>query len=215
MKRVYIYCEGQTEETFVNKILGPYFYNIDICVIPIICTTGRHKNKKYKGGVSNYDKIKSELTILSRQHKNEHITTMFDYYGMPDNTPGIDDNTQDIYIRINNIEKTIEQDIGLTNCHFNLMLHEFEGILFSNPKSFSLITNDENVDKIICMRNEAETPEHINNSPETAPSKRLMSIIPNYVKIKNGAILAEDMGIDTIINECKHFAEWIEAIKRF
>lgn len=25
MKNVYIYCEGQTEEAFVNEILSPYF----------------------------------------------------------------------------------------------------------------------------------------------------------------------------------------------
>jgi len=139
---------------------------------------------------------------------------MFDYYAMPSNTPNIDDNTPDIYQRITNIEKAIELDIGMNNCFFNLMLHEFEGILFSNPNSFFLITNEDNVRKVIKMRESAETPEHINNSPETAPSKRLESIIPNYAKMKNGAILAKDMGIDVIMQECKHFAEWIEKIKK-
>lgn len=213
MKNVYIYCEGQTEETFINEILSPYFVNVDICVIPIVCTTSRHKNKKFRGGVSNYDKIKSELTLLCKQHHNEHLTTMFDYYAMPTNTPNIDDNTPDIYQRISNIEKAIDTDLGMNNCFFNLMLHEFEGILFSNPNSFSLITDEDNVKKVTEMRESAETPEHINNSPETAPSKRLESIIPNYAKVKNGAILAKDMGIDVIMRECKHFAEWIEKIK--
>jgi len=213
MKNVYIYCEGQTEEAFINDILSPYFANIDIYVKPIVCTTSKHRNKKFKGGVSNYDKIKNELILLCKQHHSEYITTMFDYYAMPSDTPNIDDNTLDIYQRISNIEKAIDADIGMNNCCFNLMVHEFEGILFSNPSSFSLITNEDNVRKIAEMRKCAETPEHINNSPETAPSKRLESIIPNYAKVKNGAILAKDIGIDVIMQECKHFAKWIEKIK--
>lgn len=30
MKNVYIYCEGLTEESFVNEILYPYFFNVNI-----------------------------------------------------------------------------------------------------------------------------------------------------------------------------------------
>ena len=34
MKNVYIYCEGQTEESFVNTVLYPYFSKMDIYVTP-------------------------------------------------------------------------------------------------------------------------------------------------------------------------------------
>lgn len=66
MKNVYIYCEGPTEESFINKILYPYFLNIGIAIYPIICTTKRTAGKKYKGGVSDYGKIKKELTMLCK-----------------------------------------------------------------------------------------------------------------------------------------------------
>ncbi|MHD0317417.1 DUF4276 family protein [Fusobacterium sp. THCT1E2] len=69
------------------------------------------------------------------------------------------------------------------------------------------------VSKIQHMRDDAISPEHINNSPETAPSKRLESLIPNYAKIKNGTLLSKKMGIDIILKECKHFSAWIEKIK--
>ena len=36
MKNVYIYCEGPTEESFINEILYPYFFNNEIVVYPII-----------------------------------------------------------------------------------------------------------------------------------------------------------------------------------
>ena len=90
MKMVYIYCEGQTEESFINNVLYPYFFNIGIVVVPIICATKRTATKKYKGGVQEYGKIKSELTKLCRSHKHAYVTTMFDYYDMPTDNPGID-----------------------------------------------------------------------------------------------------------------------------
>lgn len=63
------------------------------------------------------------------------------------------------------------------------------------------------------MRDEAISPEHINNSPETAPSKRLEALIPNYAKVKNGALISKNIGIDILLKECKHFAKWVEKMK--
>jgi hypothetical protein len=213
MKNVYIYCEGPTEESFINEILAPYFANLMILVIPIVCTTKRTASVKHRGGVIDYNKIKKELTNLCKSHKNEFVTTMFDYYAMPSNTPNIDCAEVDIYKRMDLIEDAINRDIGQPNCFFNFMLHEFEGVLFSSPESFLEITDNDTVAKIQRMRDEAISPEHINNSPETAPSKRLESLIPNYAKVKNGTLLSKKMGIDAILNECKHFSDWIEKIK--
>jgi hypothetical protein len=139
---------------------------------------------------------------------------MFDYYAMPSNTPNINCTEVDIYKRMDIIEEAINQDIGQPNCFFNFMLHEFEGILFSSPESFLEITDDHTVAEIQRMRDEAVSPEHINNSPETAPSKRLEFLIPNYAKVKNGTLLSKKMGINTILKECSHFSNWIERIKK-
>lgn len=212
MKNVYIYCEGQTEETFINNVLGPYFANMEIWVYPIVCTTKRTASQKYRGGVSDYQKIKKELYFICRQHHREIVTTMFDYYAMPDNTPMIDCDDSDIYSRIEKIEAAINEDIGLTNCYFNFSLHEFEGLLFSNPSSFGLIADNVVVQKIQEIKESATTPEHINNSPETAPSKRLEALMPGYAKVKNGSILSQDMGIDVIMANCPHFSAWINKI---
>lgn len=48
MKNIYIYCEGQTEETFVNEILTPYLSNIMIFTTPIICTKKSLMNKRLR-----------------------------------------------------------------------------------------------------------------------------------------------------------------------
>lgn len=215
MKNVYIYCEGQTEESFINEILYPYFLNINIYITPIICTTKRTLKKKYKGGVTDYKMIKDELTILCKQHKNEVVTTMFDYYGMPNNAPYANYENPDLFERVELIEQKITQDIGQANCFFGLMIHEFEGLLFSNPHAFKSITNETTVEKVQRIRDSFETPEYINNSTKTAPSKRLQRLIPRYAKVRNGTILSKEIGIDRMLAECKHFANWIEKIKRF
>ena len=93
-------------------------------------------------------------------------------------------------------------------------LHEFEALLFSNPKImeeyFSL---DQNVpeNSFLNIRNEFETPEHINNSRFTAPSKRIKGIIQSYDKKKtlDGASIAEKIGLPTIRSHCPHFNDWI------
>lgn len=213
MKMIYIYCEGQTEESFINNVLAPYLSNIEIYAMPIICTTSRKGGKKFKGGVSDYSKIKNELSIICKQHKNEMVTTMFDYYAMPSNTPGIDNAEVDLYKRISEIEETIVRDISCGNLFFHFNVHEFEGLLYAEPNAFSEIADETVVAAIARDRDEANNPEYINNSFETAPSKRLERLMPDYAKVKNGTIVSQNIGIDKIMAECPHFSAWVEKIK--
>ena len=53
MKRVNIFVEGQTEETFVREILYEHFQRLTIYLSPILIRT----SKTGKGGVSTYGKI--------------------------------------------------------------------------------------------------------------------------------------------------------------
>ena len=69
---------------------------------------------------------------------------------------------------------------------------------------------DENTEK----RDAFPTPEHINNSIETAPSKRILHLIPNYSKTRQGVLIAKNIGIDRMFSECKHFAAWVEKIRK-
>ena len=56
-------------------------------------------------------------------------------------------------------------------------------------------------------------PEGINDSPETAPSKRMQRLIQGCNKITYGISLIEYTGIDVILSKCPHFREWIETLK--
>ena len=59
MKRVYIICEGQSEEAFVKHILSQHFENLQIYLTPIIIPTSR----KQKGGGLKYHRIKKKFLI--------------------------------------------------------------------------------------------------------------------------------------------------------
>ncbi len=56
MKRVYILCEGQSEEAFIKQVLAPHFININsqYCFIPIVTKT----STGHKGGGLKYHRIK-------------------------------------------------------------------------------------------------------------------------------------------------------------
>ena len=66
--RLYVLCEGQTEDRFVKEILRPYLQNLNIFATPIICETKRMASKKYKGGVSKYGKSLKGCCFLMLRH---------------------------------------------------------------------------------------------------------------------------------------------------
>jgi len=195
----------------VNIILNPYLQSVDVLAIPIICATKRTPTKKHKGGVSSFGKIKKELLRLCGEHPNEMVTTMFDLYALPHDTPGLDNKLNDIYKKAEHIEKAITDDIGnkFGNMVFSLVLHEFEGLLFSDVSTFENIAENEAVAILHGIRDAVPTPEHINESPETAPSRHIKKAIPNYSKVADGIELAGEIGIDKISGECCHFAKWL------
>ena len=166
MKNIYVYCEGSTEESFVNNILNPYLAPSEIFVYPIVCRTSQKRGIKYTGGVSRYGKIRFELSQLCKEHHNEIVTTMLDYYGLPQDTPGYHTEEGDLYQKIEKIETAVCQDIGLPNLHFNLTVHEFEGLLFSQPSAFISIVDAATVEEINKKIVEAKMKEMVNLDDE-------------------------------------------------
>jgi len=209
--RLYILCEGQTEDRFVKEILAPHLLPLNIFATPIICETKRTAGKKYKGGVSKYGKIKAELEILSKGDPTAFVTTMLDYYKLPSDTPG-KGTTGDIYKIASEIESAVDANLGgPRNLLVNLIIHEFEGLLFSDVSAFKgeAKADDKTLLELARIKSGFPTPEHINDSETTAPSKRIMKLLPEYSKTLNGIPIAKRIGIDKISTECRHFEKWI------
>lgn len=63
------------------------------------------------------------------------------------------------------------------------------------------------------IRRAFPSPEHINDGPKTAPSKRILQCCPAYEKPFHGSLIAIDIGIDRIRKECRHFDAWVRRLE--
>jgi len=58
-----------------------------------------------------------------------------------------------------------------------------------------------------------DSPEEINQGIETAPSKRIKAILPEYDKKIAGSLIALEVGLKKLCDENQEFKEWIEIEK--
>ena len=89
--------------------------------------------------------------------------------------------------------------------------------MFANPENLALeyFDNDKAIQTLQGVLNEHKgNPELINENPASAPSKRIIEVIPEYDKVNVGAAIAGINGIDFLKNSCKHFKSWVEALER-
>ena len=200
MVRVGISVEGQTEEIFIKKVLAPYLANKNIFITPI-CMNGD----------VNLDRVRSELKKIANNF--DFLTTFYDFYGFK----RIEEKETKISLE-EKISLSVNEDIRKRLIPF-VQMYEFEGILFSCPKSFSLVMRQNNIELWAqeVLKDFGGDPEKINNSPQTAPSKRILAVVSKYRKTTHGPMIANEIGIEKIRELCSGFDGWItklEALKK-
>jgi len=218
MKFIHILVEGFTEETFVRGVLNPYFSQKSIRLTPIVVSTKRIKSgRKFKGGVSNYRKIKKDVMRLLHDSSVIAVTTMFDFYGIPDDFPGKTSMSNDEGKKnVKYLERSFSQDINNSKFIPFLTLHEFETFVFTSPEEFDKVFPGCKISsKIEDIKRVFRTPEDIDEGVTTHPFARIKDIIPSYQKQLHGSLITKRTGIAKIIRECPHFAEWMDKIGNF
>ena len=91
-----------------------------------------------------------------------------------------------------------------------VLMHEFEGLLFSDCGAFNRSVLRPDLEPALhAIRNQFTTPEEINDSSETAPSRRVHDLIPGYQKPLFGTRAVLEIGLATIRAECPHFDSWL------
>ena len=218
MKKLFILVEGQTEEKFSRELLSPYFDPMEKCLIPILYITKRVKDgPSFRGGIGSYDKVKKELLKLLRDSSAAAVSTMFDYYGLPQSFPGRSNPQGNTCLeRVEFVEHALASDIN--NCRFIpfLTLHEFEGLLFSSTADMAncLPGGTSLESKFQEIQQQFKTPEDINDHPESAPSKRILDLYPSYQKPSFGVTIASRIGLQKIRKECPHFSKWLSKLEQ-
>jgi len=218
--RLNFIVEGQTEETFVNQTLKPHLSRFSVGVSARVVTTSKDRGVKYRGGLSTYAKAKRDITFWTKQDKNADVrfTTMFDLYGLPTDFPEYAAAVQnDLFQRVEALEGALAREISDTRFIPYIQLHEFEALILSDPRQLtSQFDNcDGGIAKLETMVSQFPSPEHVNDSVDTAPSKRIIREIPEYEgrKASAGPIVTERIGLSRLRSKCLHFAAWLNKLE--
>ena len=218
MKRCLMLVEGQTEERFVKDLLAPAFQSLGVSMIPTMLITKKVlSGPNFKGGVTSYAKMRSNLIPLLRD-RGVLVTTIFDYYGLPDDTPGM--KTRPVGAsareRVRHMENAIFQDLGSPgNLMPFLALHEFEAWLFTDIDTTAAVIPAREKAHELHLAVAGLEPEEINEGSTTAPSKRLLRVFPGFQKALHGPVATKRIGLEAIRAKCPHFDEWLTRLETF
>ncbi len=219
MKRLLLVVEGATEQQFAIQVLGPHLLSSNVAVTkPQLVPTG----KSGRGGVVNYEHVKRAITSWARQERGPDVafSTMFDLYKLPRNFPGYVAAKAKTtpYSVVESLEESLAEDIGDDRFVPYIQLHEFEAMLFSDPRmlSGSFSRREKEVAELVRIADKCGNPEEIDDGESTSPSKRIIELIPEYRGAKRvvGSDVARQIGIDKIRNACKHFSDWLTKLEQ-
>jgi hypothetical protein len=216
VKRMLVLVEGQTEETFVNDMVAPHLTGFDTWARATrICTKRVAGRRAHRGGIGSYEQVRKDLRLLLRSNPDA-VTTMIDYYGLPDDFPGMASRPSrgTCFDRVAYLEKAFAEDIADPRFVPGLILHEFEGLLFSTPRAIAAVMeNESHLKKLEGVVAQHGSPEEINDSLQTHPSRRITDLYPTYRKALHGPQIALRIGLDEIRARCPHFAAWLTRIE--
>ncbi|MCF8003013.1 MAG: DUF4276 family protein [Chromatiaceae bacterium] len=95
--------------------------------------------------------------------------------------------------------------------------HEFEALLFSDIEAFDWLLDAWTETTRAAMQEilaDIPDPEAINDSKQTAPSKRLDAIFGGrYSKTEHGPLIAETIGLAVIRAHCPRFDCWLKILE--
>ena len=202
MTRVAISVEGKTEEEFVKQILAPRLEPAGVYPEPILLGSG---------GNVTVEKLASDMSKFVWSF--DFVTSLVDFYGFRDKGS---DTREDLERRIRQTAiDRINRSLDDSRIFPYVQQHEFEALLFADASAFLVLpyaTNDI-VDGLLSVRSRFDSPEDINDSPDSAPSKRIVNLIPRYGKVVAGSLVADEIGLEKIRAECPRFHAWMTRLE--
>ena len=225
MARLLIHVEGQTEEDFVNEVLQRYLRaeGFDSVSARI---AGNARLRQRRGGIRPWPSVKREIIAHLKEDGSCFATTMVDFYALPksgnEGWPGRERARGSAPDKAAHVETAMERDLAQEmGSRFNprrfvafVVMHEFEALLFSDCQAFSRgIGKPWLAPQFQAVRDEFESPEEIDDSPITAPSKRIARVVHGYEKPFLGVLGNLSIGLDRIRAECAHFDRWLRRLE--
>ncbi len=201
--RLHFIVEGQTEETFVNRIVIPHLASYSVWGDVRCVMTARKRSVIHRGGLSSYARARKDIMMWMKEDQNRDaaFTTMFDLYALPSDFPGYGSAATATcpYARVAGLEGAMSEDVDHPRFVPYIQLHEFETLLLADPQKLDCryLNCDQAIRSLVEMVAGFESPELIDDGPNTAPSKRIIQEIPEYegMKTSAGPLVAEKIGL--------------------
>ncbi len=228
MSRLLIHVEGETEEAFVNEILASHLYGYGYTKVSARLV-GNARQRDRRGGIRAWSAVRKDILNHLKEDLECRSTTMVDFYALPQTGdrawPGRSEAAQLAFPeKAASVEHAIladicsEMGVGFKQNRFvpYVMMHEFEGLLFSDTTNLGVgIGRPDLSPNFQAIRDQFVTPEEINDSPLTAPAKRILKLFPHYEKPLMGTLAVLQIGLDAIRQECPFFRSWIECLEEW
>ena len=209
MRQVCILVEGQTEEAVVKTLLIDAAKARDIYLIPIIMRTSLTPAGASRGGGSwkHYDRQLNDL--LSQSHW-DLVGLIIDYYGYPSGAPGFELPEAPGDQRQQQIVAALKEHYPDPRFHPLVVLHEIKSLVLSAIRAGGGrgLLSEKTIEHLIRAIDDAGGPEKINNGEKTSPSKRLLTLEPEYGKTSTGISILREVGLAVVLDRCPVFAAW-------
>ncbi|MCY4579436.1 MAG: DUF4276 family protein [Chloroflexi bacterium] len=223
MTRLIVHAEGPTEEAFVNEVLSQHLYHLGYTDVSARII-GKKRQRARRGGIVPWQIARQGILNHLTRDQGLHVSTLVDYYALPHDWPGLNDapSAPTISDKAQAIEDALLDDVSVAmGTSFNpnrfvpfVMMHEFEAMLFSDCPTFATAIGQSDLSPSLqAIRDNFASPEEIDDSPDTAPSKRIEALHPAYQKPTMGLLAAQSIGLQAIRNECPHFAAWLHRLE--
>ena len=224
MTRLLVSVEGETEERFVYEVLATHLYARGYTSV-VASPMGTAHQRSRRGGVKAWGGVLQDIVNKLKEDRGLIVSTMVDYYGMPRNWPGraavppsgATPSQIAIPIERGMLDAVVsEMGSGFDASRFvpYVMMHEFEAMLFSDCSGLAVgIGRPDLVPRLQTIRDGFDTPEDIDDSPDSAPSKLIERLVGRYQKPYLGTAAAREIGLEAIRGECPHFAGWVARLE--
>lgn len=225
MTRLLVHVEGETEESFINEVLAPHLYECGFSKVSARLV-GNARMRERRGGIRAWQSVKKDIVRHLQEDAGAASATFVDFYALPESGQGAWPGRSaasgaPFAAKSGLVEQHILDDVhtehgaGVARRLFPyVVMHEFEGLLFSNPAALCEgIGRPDLEEHFQGIRNQFGSPEEINDSPLTAPSKRIIAAVPGYQKPLFGTLAALEIGLACIRSECPLFNSWVAKLE--
>ena len=196
--RLGVVAEGQTEVELVSWVLADHLRcrGVEPTPIPLL------------GNVS----VQRLANNMARAYREfDVVTSLVDFYGFGGKGSAT----------VDDLEEQVRQQVRLYIRHRldvrrvipYVQKHEFEALLFADVQAFAAIdVSPQDVGQLAAISFQF-APEDIDDHPRTAPSKRIVAVVPDYDKVVGGTVVASEVGLPAMRSACPRFDAWLTRLE--